>query len=157
MAIFNDEAVEGLRLKSTPEDIRSLTYTGNLKISDGDIVGISNDGRSCGDIADYGYIGIVTFQHIGKSGLSEDRKKEVYIKGDCLPVLVQGRVWVRTMEPVPNRGTGFSVIKTGVNAGKLTTALSDPNALGLNGIFSDTATTEGLTIVSLNDPSIAST
>lgn len=155
MSIFTDEALAGLRLKSTPEDLRSYTYSGNAKIADGTAVAVAADGRTCTDVATgVTDVGIVTFQHIGKSGRSTDGKSEVYIKGDCLPVLNQGRVWVAPITPVVSRGraTKVYVVVSGANIGRFTDLSTETGAELVGGAFWDIpSNSDGLAVIQINN------
>lgn len=103
-------SVAGMRLNSTPEDVRSLPYTGDGKVIDGQLVQINDDGETCGDVtaATKNY-GVVVFSNIGKSGRSVDNKSEAYIKGDVLPVMVMGRIWVTPSETITAIGKAAKV------------------------------------------------
>jgi len=102
-------AIAGLRLKSTPEDVRSLPLTENVTVIDGETVSVLATGETCGKAATGNQIGVVVFQHIGKSGRTTDNKAEAYIQYDTLPVMTQGRIWVKPNEAITARGTAAAV------------------------------------------------
>ena len=103
-------AIAGLRLKSTPEDVRSLPLTENVKVIDGETVSILATGETCGKAAANATgFGVVVFQHIGKSGRTADGKAEAYIKNDTLPVMTEGRIWVKPNEVITARGAAAKV------------------------------------------------
>lgn len=105
-------ALAGLRLKSAPEDVRSLPLTKGTAV-DGGAVAITATGETCkavesGD-TDFG---IVVFQHIGKSGKTADGKGEAYIVNDTVPVMTKGRIWVKPVEAITARGKAAKVYVT---------------------------------------------
>lgn len=105
-------ALAGLRLKSAPEDVRSLPLTKGTAV-DGGAVAITATGETCkavesGD-TDFG---IVVFQHIGKSGKTADGKGEAYIVNDTVPVMTKGRIWVKPAETIAARGKAAKVYVT---------------------------------------------
>ncbi|AGH57509.1 hypothetical protein PSYG_00048 [Psychrobacter phage pOW20-A] len=103
-------AIAGLRLKSTPEDVRSLPLTENVTVIDGETVSVLATGETCGKAAANATgFGVVVFQHIGKSGRTADGKAEAYIQHDTLPVMTQGRIWVKPNEAITARGTAAAV------------------------------------------------
>ena len=101
-------AIAGLRLKSTPEDVRSLPLTENITVVDGQAVSVLATGETCGAAATGNQIGVVVFQHVGKSGRTADGKSEAYVQYDTLPVMTQGRIWVKPSEVITARGEAAS-------------------------------------------------
>ena len=102
-------AIAGLRLKSTPEDVRSLPLTENITVVDGQAVSVLATGETCGAAAAGKQIGVVVFQHVGKSGRTADGKAEAYVQYDTLPVMTQGRIWVKPSEVITARGAAAAV------------------------------------------------
>lgn len=98
-------AIPGLQLLSKADDIRSLPFKGDGKAIDGGVVAINADGETSSKVvAGSKDFGVVVFQHIGKSGRTDDNKAEAYIAGDVPPVMVVGRVWVKPSEVITARG-----------------------------------------------------
>ena len=151
MGYFNNVAIAGLRLKSTPEDVRSLTYRGTKKLVDGALVAISADGRSCTDVvAETKDFGVVLFQHIGKSGRTEDGSAEAYINGDMPPVMVKGRIWIKPAAAVTTRGRDAKVYFATADTSKMTPTAEDGTAIG--GFMFDSLTNEdGLAVIDINN------
>lgn len=104
MQLNKDVALAGLRLKSTPDDIRSMPLTGAGVAPDGTAVCDAGDGVLCA--APNGVlrpIGIVVFQNIGKSGKGADGR-EAYKEYDVVPVMRVGRIWVKPTAPITATG-----------------------------------------------------
>lgn len=140
-------AIAGLRLKSTPEDVRSLPLTENVTVIDGEAVSVLATGETCGKAAEGNQIGVVVFQHIGKSGRTADGKAEAYIQYDTLPVMTQGRIWVKPSETITARGPAAKVYVTAA-----TGALSQTSAGNIEvvGAYWDVPTnSDGLAVVHL--------
>lgn len=123
-------AIAGLRLKSTPEDVRSLPLTENITVIDGQAVSILATGETCGKAAADTQIGVVVFQHIGKSGRTADGKTEAYIQHDTLPVMTQGRIWVKPSETITARGPAAKVYVTAATGALSQTALGNIEVVG---------------------------
>ena len=141
-------AVAGLRLKSTPEDVRSLPLTSVGTVIDGAAVAIAVTGETC-EVVTAGAtdFGIVVFQHVGKSGRTTDGKAEAYIQHDTLPVMTQGRIWVKPSETITARGGAAKVYVTAA-----TGALSQTSAGNIEvvGAYWDAPTnSDGLAVVHL--------
>lgn len=140
-------ALAGLRLKSTPEDVRSLPLTENVTVADGEAVSILATGETCGKAATGNQIGVVVFQHIGKSGRTADGKAEAYVQHDTVPVMTQGRIWVKPSETITARGKAAKVYVTAA-----TGALSQTSAGNIEvvGAYWDVPTnSDGLAVVHL--------
>lgn len=141
-------AVAGLRLKSTPEDVRSLPLTSVGTVIDGAAVAIAVTGETC-EVVTAGAtdFGIVVFQHIGKSGKTTDGKAEAYVKNDVLPVMTQGRIWVKPNEVITARGKAAKVY---VNTTTGTLGKTSAGSTELVGAFWDVPTNaDGLAVVNL--------
>lgn len=104
MQLNKDVAIAGLRLKSTPEDVRSMPMAGAGTASDGTAVCDAGDGVRCA-VPDGALrpIGIVVFQNIGKSGKGADGR-EAYKEYDVVPVMRVGRIWVKPTAPITATG-----------------------------------------------------
>lgn len=141
-------AIAGLRLKSTPEDVRSLPLTENVKVIDGETVAILATGETCGKaVANATGFGVVVFQHIGKSGRTTDNKAEAYIQYDTLPVMTRGRIWVKPNETITARGKAAKVY---VNVTTGTLGQTAGTNTELVGAFWDVPTnSDGLAVVNL--------
>ena len=140
-------AIAGLRLKSTPEDVRSLPLTEDVTVVDGEAVSVLATGETCGKAAAGNQIGVVVFQHIGKSGRTADGKAEAYVQYDTLPVMTQGRIWVKPSETITARGPAAKVYVTAA-----TGALSQTSAGNIEvvGAYWDVPTnSDGLAVVHL--------
>lgn len=151
MSYYDRVALAGLQLKSTPQDVRSLTYVGTKKIIDGALVAIGADGITCTDVvAGTKDFGVVMFQHIGKSGRTDDNKAEAYVNGDSLPVMVQGRIWVKPAKAVTTRGREAKVYFATADTSTMTPTALDGTAI--SGFMWDTLTNEdGLAIITINN------
>jgi len=141
-------AIAGMRLKSTPEDVRSLPLTSTGIVIDGAAVAIADTGETCTAVtAEATDFGIVVFQHVGKSGKTTDAEAEAYIKGDTLPIMTQGRIWVKPNEAIVARGKAAKVY---VNASTGTLGKTATGNTELLGAFWDVPTNaDGLAIVNL--------
>lgn len=140
-------AIAGLRLKSTPEDVRSLPLTENVKVIDGEAVSVLATGETCGKAATGNQIGVVVFQHIGKSGRTTDNKAEAYIQYDTLPVMTRGRIWVKPSEVITARGKAAKVYVTAATGALSQTATGNIEVVGA---FWDVPTnSDGLAVVNL--------
>lgn len=117
MQLNRDVAIAGLRLKSTPEDVRSMPLAGTGVASDGTAVCDAGDGVRCG-MPDgvLRPVGIVVFQNIGKSGKGLDGK-EAYKEFDVVPVMRVGRIWVKPTAPVTATGGKVYVRTANADAG----------------------------------------
>lgn len=151
-------AVAGLTLLSTPSDVRSLVYTGASKVFDGQFVAMVAHAE-CGDVsANFAYpVGVVQHQHTGKSGRSTDGDNavDVYINNDCLPVKVQGRIWVKPVGAVISTGknTDVYVYTTTANKGQVTATDDGANTMLIDGAWWETETTpDGFAILMLDNP-----
>ncbi len=151
-------AVAGLEILSTPKDTRSLVYNGASNVEDGQIVVMPSHGV-CSDLSGAmgERVGVVQHHHVGKSGRSGNGSNayDVYIEGDCLPVTVQGRIWVKPIGNVPSAGksTNVYVYVSAENLGKLTASDQGANSVLLDGAWWDTVTTpDGFAILQLENP-----
>lgn len=151
MGYFDRIAIAGMRLLSTPEDVRSLTYRGNKKLADGALVAIADDGTSCTDVtATTKNFGVVVFQHAGKSGRTDDNKAEAYLNGDMPPVMVQGRIWVKPDAAVTARGRDSKVYFSATDNSAMSPTVVAENVVG--GFMWDTLTNEdGLAVVHITN------
>ncbi len=140
-------AIAGLRLKSTPEDVRSLPLTENVTVIDGQAVSVLPTGETCGKAAAGNQIGVVVFQHIGKSGRTADGKAEAYVQYDTLPVMTQGRIWVKPSEVITARGAAAKVYVTAATGALSQTAEGNIEVVGA---YWDVPTnSDGLAVVHL--------
>lgn len=139
-------AIEGMRLISTPEDVRSFALQGAGVVSDGDAVAINDDGDTCkavtGGEAEFG---IVVLHHVGKSGKNEEGK-DAYIQYDVLPVMTKGRIWVRPDGEVASRGKTEKVYVTA--EGKLS-AVEEGNTELVGAFWDIPKNSDGLAVVDL--------
>lgn len=140
-------ALEGLRLKSKASDIRSLPFAGTGMATDGNAVAITATGETCKAVASGDTdFGIVVFQNIGKSGRTADKKAEAYVEFDVVPVMTEGRIWVRPAEPVTTRGKDAKVYVT--PTGQLSATAAGNTEF--KGAYWDVPTNDdGLAVVSL--------
>lgn len=140
-------AIAGLRLKSTPEDVRSLPLTENITVVDGQAVSVLSTGETCGAAAEGNQIGVVVFQHVGKSGRTADGKAEAYVQYDTLPVMTQGRIWVKPSETITARGEAAKVYATAATGALSQTAEGNIEVVGA---YWDVPTnSDGLAVVHL--------
>ena len=140
-------AIAGLRLKSTPEDVRSLPLAENITVVDGQAVSVSATGETCGAATAGMPIGVVVFQHVGKSGRTADGKAEAYVQYDTLPVMTQGRIWVKPSEVITARGADAAVY---VNVADGTLGQTAGNGtLVPNAYWDVTTNSDGLAVVRL--------
>lgn len=139
-------AIAGLRLKSTPEDVRSLPLAENITVVDGQAVSVFPTGEACGATATAGMqIGVVVFQHVGKSGRTADGKAEAYVQYDTLPVMTQGRIWVKPSEVI----TAFGGNAVYVNADGTLGQTAGSGTLVPNAYWDVTTNSDGLAVVRL--------
>lgn len=140
-------AIAGLRLKSTPEDVRSLPLTEDITVVDGQAVSVLSTGETCGAAAAGNQIGVVVFQHVGKSGRTADGKAEAYVQYDTLPVMTQGRIWVKPSEVITARGQAAKVYATAATGALSQTAEGNIEVVGA---YWDVPTnSDGLAVVHL--------
>lgn len=147
MQFENRVAIAGLRLKSTPEDVRSLPLQGDGIAVDGGAVAIADNGETCKAVTgSETEFGIVVFQHIGKSGKTADKKAEAYIEFDVVPVMTKGRIWVKPAEPIVARG---KTAKVYVTADGQLSATSEGNTEFVGAFWDVPSNTDGLAVVDL--------
>lgn len=141
-------AIPGLQLISKADDIRSLGFKGAGKAIDGGVVAINDDGITCKAVeAGDTDFGVVVFQHIGKSGRTDDNKAEAYIAGDVAPIMVMGRIWVKPSETITEIGKAAKVYVTAATGELSKTAASN---IELVGAYWDMPTnSDGLAAVNL--------
>jgi len=152
MQQYADVALAGLRLKSTPEDVRSMPMTGAGTVSDGTAVCDAGNGEQCakpdGVLRP---VGIVVFQNIGKNGTGADGK-EAYKQHDIVPVMRVGRVWVKPNAAVTATGGAVYVrtasATTEAPLGSLQTSATNGTLLA-NATWDSISNADGLAIVQL--------
>lgn len=152
MQHYADVAIAGLRLKSTPEDVRSMPMTGTGTVSDATAVCDAGNGEQCakpdGVLRP---VGIVVFGNIGKNGMGADGK-EAYQQYDVVPVMRVGRIWVPATEPIT--ATGGKVYVRTANAdsthpiGSLQPSATDGTEL-VGATWDSISNADGLAIVQL--------
>lgn len=103
MQLNSGVAVSGQRLKSTPEDVRSMPMAGTGTLSDGMAVCDAGDGVRCAVAGVLRPIGLVVLGNIGKSGIGADGK-EAYKEFDVVPVMRVGRLWVKPTAAITATG-----------------------------------------------------
>ena len=152
MQLNQQVAVAGLRLKSTPEDIRSMPYAGTTLLVDGHAVADHGDGVRCTALTESNSpIGIVVYQNIAKSAQTVTGLA-AFQSFDVVPVMRVGRVWVRSTEPVTRTGGTVYVRTSNPDAehpiGSL--QVSSTHATELSGATWDSITgADGLAIIQL--------
>jgi hypothetical protein len=152
MQQYADVAIAGLRLKSTPEDVRSMPMTGAGTVSDATAVCDAGNGEQCaapdGTLRP---VGIVVFQNIGKSGKGADGR-EAYQQYDVVPVMRVGRIWVKPTAVIT--ATGGKVYVRTANAdsthpiGSLQPSATDGTEL-VGATWDSISNADGLAIVQL--------
>lgn len=140
-------ALSGLRLKSKASDIRSLPFAGSGMAIDGNAVAITGTGETCKAVASGDTdFGVVVFQNISKSGKTADGKAEAYVEFDVVPVMTEGRIWVKPAEPITKRGKDAKVYVT--TTGQLSAV--DEGNTEFKGAFWDVPSNDdGLAVVNL--------
>ena len=104
MQLNEKVAVVGQRLKSTPEDVRSMPMSGTGTLNDGQVACDAGDGVRCSVVGgSLRPIGIVVHQHIGKNG-ADSNGKEAYQQYDVPPIMRVGRIWVKPAVPITATG-----------------------------------------------------
>ena len=103
-ALTGDDAIAlaGQRIKSAPEEVLSLPLVGepSYPVKDGSIIYLTDDKKGCTTAQNTtaGFVGVVVLHNIGKTGKTDDG--EVYQKGDNVPVMVKGKIWVNVKSKV---------------------------------------------------------
>ncbi|OPH36717.1 structural cement protein Gp24 [Moraxella lacunata] len=103
-ALTGDNAIAllGQRVKSAPEEVLSLPLMvePTYPVKDGSPIYLTADKKGCTTVqnATAGFVGVVVLHNIGKSGKSADG--EFYQKGDVVPVMVKGKIWVEAKDAV---------------------------------------------------------
>lgn len=152
MQLNSKVAIPGQRVKSTPEDVRSMPMAGTGTLSDGDVVTDAGDGVRCATVRDsLRPVGIVVHQHIGKSGTNA-AGKDAYKQYDVPPVMRGGRVWVKPAVPITATG-GKVYVRTANGTtdnpiGSLQTSASDGTEL-VGATWDSISNADGLAIVQL--------
>lgn len=104
-------ALPGMRVKSMAEEVLSLPLMVDpaYPVKSGSPIYLTADKKGCTTTqnANAGYVGAVVFANIGKTGAGE-----TYVKGDVVPVLVKGKLWV----PVKTAVTNVATAVTGADA-----------------------------------------
>ncbi|MCU4397371.1 structural cement protein Gp24 [Acinetobacter junii] len=145
-------AVVGQRLKSTPEDVRSMPMAGTGTLNDGQVACDAGDGVRCAVVDGVlRPVGIVVHQHIGKNG-TDSNGKEAYQQYDVPPVMRVGRIWVKPAVPIAT--TGGKVYVRTANAttnnpiGSLQTSATDGTEL-VGATWDSISSADGMAIVQL--------
>lgn len=152
MKLNHQVAMAGMRLKSTPEDVRSMPMAGAGLLNDGMAVVDFGDGVRCGAVdGSKRIIGIVVFQHIGKNG-RDAQGNEAYQQYDTVPVMRSGRIWVKVTDKVSTTGGKVYVRSSNPDAehplGSIQT--TNENATELAGAsFDSLSNSDGLAIITL--------
>lgn len=145
-------ALPGLRLKSTPEDVRSMPMAGAGLIEDGLAVADNGNGEQC--CVNDGTkrpIGIVVHQNIGKNGKTA-AGKEAYQQYDVVPVMTHGRIWVKPNDTITATGAKVYVRTsnptTNAPIGSLQVAATDGDEL-VGATWDSLTNADGLAVVQL--------
>ncbi|WP_343620863.1 structural cement protein Gp24 [Acinetobacter proteolyticus] len=145
-------AVVGQRLKSTPEDVRSMPMAGAGTLNDGQVACDAGDGVRCAAVDGVlRPVGIVVHQHIGKNG-SDATGKEAYKQFDVPPIMRVGRIWVKPAVAIT--ATGGKVYVRSANAttnnpmGSLQTSATDGTEL-VGATWDSISNADGMAIVQL--------
>lgn len=152
MQLNANVAVAGQRLKSTPEDVRSMPMTGAGTLSDGQVACDAGDGVRCAAVDGVlRPVGIVVHQHIGKNG-TDASGKEAYKQYDVPPIMRVGRIWVKPAVTIT--ATGGKVYVRTANAttnnpmGSLQTSATDGTEL-VGATWDSISGADGMAIVQL--------
>lgn len=109
-------AVAGMRLKSMPEEVLSLPLMVDptYPVKDGSPIYLTADKKGCTTVANgaAGFVGFVVLHGIGKSGKTDGI--ETYLKGDIVPVMVKGKLWVVSGVKVTDTTTAIYATATGM-------------------------------------------
>jgi hypothetical protein len=113
MSIQDKNAVAGLRLISTPEDVRSMPMATVGLVAEGVAVADAGDGLRCAAIdGTLRPIGITVRADIGKTGV-DTNGNEAWKQYDTVPVMRVGRVWVKPAVPITATGVAVHVLADG--------------------------------------------
>ena len=97
-------ALPGMRFKSQPEEVLSLPLMVDpaYPVVDGSPIYLTADKKGCTTTqnANAGFVGAVVLNNVGKSGTANN-----YIKGDVVPVMVKGKLYVPVKTAVTNVAT----------------------------------------------------
>ncbi len=95
-------AVAGMRIKSMDEEVLSLPLMVDpaYPVVDGSPIFLTDDKKGCTTTENTkaSFCGVVVLHGIGKSGKDDNADTgmvtEKYLKGDVVPVMVKGKLWV---------------------------------------------------------------
>lgn len=136
-------AVAGMRVKSMPEEVLSLPLVVEpaYAVKDGSVIYLTADKKGCTTTQNttVGFVGVVVAQGIGKSGRTNST--DSYIKGDVVPVMVKGKIWVH----VKTKVTELSATVGADAQGKFSTADTALNGVRFAG--TSTGSSQNLTIL----------
>lgn len=118
-------ALPGMRFKSQPEEVLSLPLMVDpaYPVVDGSPIYLTADKKGCTTTqnANAGFVGAVVLNNVGKSGSANN-----YIKGDVVPVMVKGKLYV----PVKTKVTDVAATAVGAD----TQGNFDPAGTALKGV-----------------------
>lgn len=104
-------ALPGMRFKSQPEEVLSLPLMVDpaYPVVDGSPIYLTADKKGCTTTqnANAGFVGAVVLNNVGKSGSANN-----YIKGDVVPVMVKGKLYV----PVKTKVIDVAATAVGADA-----------------------------------------
>lgn len=101
-------AVSGMRVKSMPEEVLSLPLIVEpaYPVVSGTPIFLTDDKKACttDQNVNAGYVGAVVLHQVGMTG-----KNDTYAKGDVVPVMVKGKLWVAVADKVTDLGANVGV------------------------------------------------
>lgn len=134
-------AVAGMRVKSMPEEVLSLPLVvdPSYPVTDGAVIYLTDDKKGCTTTrnATAGYVGAVVLNQVGKSGNANN-----YIKGDVVPVMVKGKLYV----PVKSAVTDLSATVGADTNGVFSTTDTPVNGVRFGGL---SVGSKNLTVIEL--------
>lgn len=117
-------ALPGMRVKSMTEEVLSLPLMvePSYPVKDGSPIYLTNDKKGCTTTqnAAAGFVGAVVLSQVGKMG-----KNDSYGKGDVVPVMVKGKLYVPVKSAVKDITTAVGADEQGN---------FDPSGTALNGV-----------------------
>lgn len=122
-------ALPGMRFKSMCEEVLSLPLVVDpaYAVKDGSPIYLTNDKKGCTTTQNVaaGFVGAVVLNQVGKNQVGKAGKDDGYVKGDVVPVMVKGKLYVPVKSAVKDITTAVGADEQGN---------FDPSGTALNGV-----------------------
>lgn len=137
-------ALAGMRVKSMPEEVLSLPLVAepSYPVVNGSPIYLTADKKGCTTVqnATAGFVGAVVLNQVGKTG--KTGKDDGYVKGDVVPVMVKGKLYVPVKTAVKDVTTAVGADEQGN---------FDPSGTALSGVrfYQPSVGSQNLTVLEL--------